>query len=71
MVGLRSCFTEPIQAAQIVYVESLTGKLRNEFLNNNRFYLPAEARKALEDWRMKYNTDRPHSSPGYKPTSEF
>jgi len=66
-VGLKLCFIEPGKPTQNAFVESLNGKLRNEFLNNNWFYSLAELREALVDWRLNYNTDRPHSSLGYVP----
>lgn len=70
-VGLKLCFIEPGKPTQNAFVESLNGKLRNEFLNNYWFYSLAELREALVDWRLNYNTDRPHSSLGYVPPSEF
>ena len=51
-------------------VESFNGKLRDELLNAEVFNTLAEARLLIEQWRMHYNTVRPHSSLAYrtKPT---
>jgi putative transposase len=38
-----------------------------ELLNGEPFYSLAEARIVIESWRLHYNTQRPHSSLGYKP----
>jgi hypothetical protein len=40
---------------------------RDELLNGEIFYSLAEAKIIIEAWRRYYNTERPHSSLGYKP----
>ena len=49
------------------YCESFNGKLRDECLNGEIFYSLKEARVVIEQWRKFYNTERPHSSLGYRP----
>ena len=49
------------------YNESFNGKLRDECLNTEIFYTLREARVLIEQWRRFYNTERPHSSLGYRP----
>lgn len=49
------------------YCESFNSKLRDELLNSEIFYSLAEAKIIIEAWRRYYNTERPHSSLGYKP----
>jgi transposase InsO family protein len=49
------------------YVESFSGKIRDELLNREQIDTLREARVLLEQWRRHYNTTRPHSSLGYKP----
>src|SRR4029079_4711921 len=44
-----------------------TRKLRDELLNSEICYSLAEAKVIIEAWRRYYNTERPHSSLGYKP----
>ncbi len=47
--------------------ESFNGKLRDECLNMEIFYTLTEAKVLIEQWRNFYNTERPHSSLGYRP----
>jgi len=49
------------------YCESFNGKLRDELLNGELFYTLREAQVLSEQWRILYNTQRPHSSLGYGP----
>ena len=43
-------------------VESFNGRLRDEYLNEHLFTTLNEARQIIEEWRIDYNTNRPHSS---------
>ncbi|MFZ0880613.1 MAG: transposase, partial [Candidatus Acidiferrales bacterium] len=40
-------------------------------LNQNWFVDLRHAREVIEDWRVDYNTVRPHSSLGYRTPEEF
>ena len=51
------------------YNESFNGKLRDECLNREIFYILNEAQVLIEQWRRFYNTERPKSSLGYRPTA--
>ena len=44
------------------YVESFNGRLRDELLALEQFDALLEAQVLIEDWRIEYNTRRPHSS---------
>ncbi|MEG2013719.1 MAG: transposase, partial [Anaerovoracaceae bacterium] len=44
------------------YIESFNGKLRDECLNMNWFKNLYEAKEIIEQWRLEYNSLRPHSS---------
>jgi transposase InsO family protein len=66
-VGARTAFIEPGSPWENGYCESFNSKLRDELLNGELFYTLAEARIVIESWRRHYNTQRPHSSFGYKP----
>jgi hypothetical protein len=44
------------------FVESFNGRLRDECLNEHLFTNIKEAREIIEEWRIDYNTNRPHSS---------
>ena len=49
------------------YVEFFNGKLRDELLNGEILYTLREAKVLFENWRVHYNTIRPHSALGYRP----
>jgi len=66
-VGAKTAFIEPGSPWENGYCESFNSKLRDELLNGEIFYSLAEAQIVIEQWRRYYNTDRPHSSLGYKP----
>ena len=66
-LGARTAFIEPGSPWENGYCESFNSKLRDELLNGELFYSLAEARIVIEGWRQHYNTQRPHSSLGYKP----
>lgn len=55
-------FIEPGKPMQNGYVESFNGRLRDECLNENWFRGIGEARRMIEEWRISYNTLRPHGS---------
>jgi putative transposase len=59
---------KPIENA---HVESFNGRLREECLNVSWFRNLFDARRQIEAWRGHYNTDRPHSSLGYRTPQEF
>jgi len=40
--------------------------MRDELLNGEIFYSLREAQILIEQWRMHYNTKRPHSALGYR-----
>ncbi len=66
-VGGRTAFIEPGSPWENGTCESFNSKLRDELLNGEVFYSLAEARIVIEGWRQYYNTQRHHSSLGYKP----
>ncbi len=47
-------------------VESLTGRIRNKFLNDALFRNLTHARELMAAWGTDYNTARPHCALGYK-----
>ena len=53
------------------YVESFGSRLRDELLAMEAFSSLLEARVLVEDWRIEYNTVRPHSALGYLTPTEF
>tara|TARA_Y100000294_G_scaffold135793_1_gene128581 strand:+ start:213 stop:674 length:462 start_codon:yes stop_codon:yes gene_type:complete len=66
-LGVKTLFIEPGSPWENGYVESFIGKMRDEFLNQERFDTLEEAKVLIERWRHEYNRIRPHSSLGYRP----
>ena len=62
---------EPGKPMQNGHVESFHGRLRDELLNVNWFRTLNEIREKPADWQREYNTERPHSSLGYRSPWEF
>jgi hypothetical protein len=50
---------------QNAYIERKNGSLRRELLNAYLFSSLAEVRCKSEEWRIDYNTERPHKALGY------
>lgn len=68
---VQLAFIEPGKPVQNAFVESFNGTCRNECLNENWFLSLADARTIIENWRIDYNEQRPHSSLGGRTPSEF
>jgi transposase InsO family protein len=66
-LNVRTLYIEPGCPWENGYVESFNGKLRDELLNREIFYTLTEAEILLEQWRIHYNTKRPHSRLRYRP----
>lgn len=65
--GAVTLYIEPGSPWENGYCESFNSKLRGEFLNGEIFYSLKEAQVLAQRWRIYYNTERPHSSLGYRP----
>ncbi|QGE81851.1 integrase core domain-containing protein [Bordetella holmesii] len=44
---------------------------RSECLNEHWFLSLRQAKSLIENWRVEYNTDRPHSALGYLTPAQF
>ena len=62
---------EPGRPTQNGRLESMNGKLRDEFLNVSWFRNLFDARRQAAEWRRDYNQVRPHSSLGYRTPTAF
>jgi len=69
--GVRLHFIDPGQPQQNGFIESFNGKFRDECLNEHWFLSLADARRIIEDWRIDYNQNRPHSSLGNLTPEEY
>ena len=65
--GSQCAFIEPGSPWENGYVESFNARFRDEFLNEEIFYALKEAQILIEQWRVHYNTVRPHSALNYMP----
>lgn len=66
-IGVKTLYIEKASPWENGYNESFNGKLRDELLAGEIFYTLTEAKVLVEAWRRHYNTERPHSSLGYRP----
>lgn len=66
-LGTQSVYITPGSPWENGYFESFNGRLRDELLNGEIFYTLREAQVLIEQWRVFYNTRRPHSALGYRP----
>ena len=66
-VGAKTAFIEKASPWENGYVESFSGKLRDEPLDGEVFNSLREAQVLIEQWRRHYNGERPHSALGYRP----
>ena len=69
--GVDTVFIDPGSPWQNAWIESFNGRLRDEFLNGWHFDNLLEAQVLIEDWRIDYNDNRPHSAHGDLTPSEF
>jgi putative transposase len=64
-------FIRPGKPVENAYIESFNGRFRDECLNEHWFLTMAHARRIIEEWRIEYNTERPHSSLGNMAPEQF
>jgi len=69
--GTGTIFIDPGSPWQNPWIESFNGRMRDEHLNGHQFDTLLEAKVLTEDWRIDYNTNRPHSAHGWLTPAEF
>jgi putative transposase len=69
--NVQTIYITPGSPWENAYIESFHDKLRDECLNREIFGSLWEARVVIEQWRLYYNAERPHSSLGYQTPAEF
>lgn len=70
-VGVKLSFIRPGKPGENAYIESFNGKSRDECLNEYWFMSLRQAKSLIEDWRVEYNTERPHSALEYLTPEQF
>ncbi len=65
LAGTGTSYIEPGSPWENPYIESFNGRLRDELLAVEEFGTLLEAQVVIEEWRVEYNTQRPHSSLGW------
>jgi transposase InsO family protein len=63
---IKTIYIDPASPWQNGFVESFHGRFRDECLNREQLWTLSEARVVIEDFRIDYNTRRPHSRLGYR-----
>ena len=66
-MGAKTLYIEPGSPWENGYVKSFNGKMRNELLDREVFFMLLEVQVLTEQYRQTYNRIRPHSSLGYRP----
>jgi putative transposase len=69
--GVEWHYIAPGKPMQNGFIESFNGRLRDECLNEHLFGNIREAQRIIEEWRIDYNTNRPHSSLNGLTPTEF
>jgi len=68
---IDTLYIEPGSPWENGYAESFHGRFRDEFLAMEIFEGVRDARSLTASWRDEYNTQRPHSSLGYRTPAGF
>jgi len=69
--GIKLSFSRKGKPTDNAYIESFNGKFRDECLNMNWFTTIDMARRLIEEWKIEYNEERPHSSISNLTPQEF
>lgn len=70
-IGVKTLFIAPGSPWENGHIESFNAKLRDELLNRESFGCLKEAKVLAEDFRVHYNTNRPHSALDYLAPDQF
>ena len=64
--GVTLDFSRPGRPMDNGHIEAFNGRLRAECLNEHWFLSVADAQDRIEQWRVDYNSNRPHGALGYR-----
>lgn len=70
-VSVTLSFIRPGKPVENAYIESFNGRFRDECLNEHWFVSMRHPKRLIEEWRIEYNTKRPHSSLSYLTPMQF
>jgi putative transposase len=62
--GVQLEFSRPGKPTDNAFAESFNGRFRDECLDQHWFASLEEVRQTVEEWRIDYNTERPHRALG-------
>ena len=62
-LGVKTLFIEPSSPWENGYIESFNGKMRDELLDREIFFILEETKTLIARWREEYNRVRPHTMP--------
>jgi putative transposase len=68
---IKTIYITPASPWENGFVESFHSRFRDECLNREQLWTLTEARVVIEDFRLDYNSARPHSSLGYQSPQRF
>jgi transposase InsO family protein len=68
---IKTLYIELGSPWQNEFIERFHSRFRDECLNREWLLNLREARIVIEDWRLYYNKERPHSQLGYISPDEF
>lgn len=69
--NIKLDFIRPGKPIENAFIESFNGKFRDECLNEHWFLSLEDIRRTIEEWRIDYNENRPHTSLGNLTPREF
>lgn len=69
--GVTAAFIEKASPQQNAFVERFNGTMRDEVLNGEVFENLLEARVVINEWRRRYNEQRPHRGLGMLTPATF
>jgi putative transposase len=69
--GVVLDFSRPGKPTDNAYIEAFNSRFRQECLNAYWFLSLEDAKSKIEDWRIEYNTVRPHTAIGLRTPAEF
>jgi putative transposase len=69
--GVKLDFSRPEKPTENAFIETFSGKFRQECLNQHWFLLLEDGQEVIAAWREDYNQYRPHSALGDRSPVEF